>query len=747
MKLEDNVTSIEDVVQSSKSRVSSGYLTGKAVEWRRRLPTVFKDGRTSPSPSVARQRRKETFEAAQAIHGGSEVSHVPGNVGLIDTSLVKCSNSLLVDVMSSSNKFKKSIMPIIYKNNLCEYEASYENMERTISVYYSGGVAGKRKYRRIYRDSCHKTVHVGNRKKKVTRLSVSSCPIPRLVPYNKLMPYIKSIPVGSIYSVYETLCDGLSEENKVQGCYRNLEELLVKLAEFYLSGYTGHTIKWFGEENTFFVSLGGDGAPFGKDDTACAWLVGILNIGRGILSSSENYLLFGANCAESCVPVQRYVKMLVSDIHRIEKSTFSCSYVGSDGPVTVNVKFRIGELPNDMKMVAFLSGELTNSAKFFSSYANVSGDNAKPKDLSASFGVEKGNTWQPWNYSSRLHVAHKVQELKTKLAKQKLSDSAKRSRITTFIASNKSRQEFVPLIGPLVDRIHVEPLHLKNNACALAHRYLLDEVLLLSNISVSIKTFSEVPSNSPLAKYVETMRTMCRLTRLAKQIIKWFNESRSVGKKFTYRFTGKDSRGFLHTFMLLISAVESSAKAGTKEHYTLHVLAYLCLTLRNCVSLFNRVAITAEQVADLEKYCQTYFRINCHFFAHHPTSWTLGNIIPVHVKQMCDKYGMGLALNSMEGREAKHICIGRYCKNTNHKTRWEQVFLHEYVSLLWLRERGYNTSKPVSSVSSRYIPKRYTENPNFCFCGLGKEVEASECVFCGHVLRAKIDEKVRHVAK
>ena len=51
-------------------------------------------------------------------------------------------------------------MPIIYKNNLCEYEASYENMERSISVYYSGGVAGKRKYRRIYRDICHKTVHV-----------------------------------------------------------------------------------------------------------------------------------------------------------------------------------------------------------------------------------------------------------------------------------------------------------------------------------------------------------------------------------------------------------------------------------------------------------------------------------------------------------------------------------------------------------------------------------------------------------
>jgi hypothetical protein len=29
------------------------------------------------------------------------------------------------------------------------------------------------------------------------------------------------------------------------------------------------------------------------------------------------------------------------------------------------VEFRIGELPNDMKMVAYLSGELTNSSTYF----------------------------------------------------------------------------------------------------------------------------------------------------------------------------------------------------------------------------------------------------------------------------------------------------------------------------------------------------------------------------------------------
>ena len=58
------------------------------------------------------------------------------------------------------------------------------------------------------------------------------------------MHFIKSIPVGALYSVSETLCHDLPENDKVQGCYRNLEELLVKLASFYLSGYSGHKVVW-----------------------------------------------------------------------------------------------------------------------------------------------------------------------------------------------------------------------------------------------------------------------------------------------------------------------------------------------------------------------------------------------------------------------------------------------------------------------------------------------------------------------
>ena len=132
--------------------------------------------------------------------------------------------------------------------------------------------------------------------------------------------------------------------------------------------------------------------------------------------------------------------------------------------------------------------------------------------------------------------------------------------------------------------------------------------------------------------------------------------------------------------MYLIDAVEPVAKRGSKRHFTLHVLSYFCITLQNCVSLFCRVVITKENLVELERHCKTFFTLNRLFFAPHPTVWHLGNIVPAHAREMHEKYGMGLALNSMEGREAKHISIARYSHNTCFQKRWEQVFRHEYIS-------------------------------------------------------------------
>jgi hypothetical protein len=46
------------------------------------------------------------------------------------------------------------------------------------------------------------------------------------------MSYINSIDIGKLYSVRDELCGELKEEEKVVGCYRSLEELLLRLVEF-----------------------------------------------------------------------------------------------------------------------------------------------------------------------------------------------------------------------------------------------------------------------------------------------------------------------------------------------------------------------------------------------------------------------------------------------------------------------------------------------------------------------------------
>ena len=149
------------------------------------------------------------------------------------------------------------------------------------------------------------------------------------------------------------------------------------------------------------------------------------------------------------------------------------------------------------------------------------------------------------------------------------------------------------------------------------------------------------------------------------------------------------------------------------------------------------------EIADNISFCTAFF------FSHNPTSWTLGNVVPTHTRQMKSKYSMGLALNSMEGREAKHISIARYSKNTSYKSRWEQIFLHEFVSLFLLRERGYNITKPASAKTScsRYIPKRALAYSDYCSCGLDKEVTADGCDFCLHSFRKTITDKVSKAGK
>ena len=90
-------------------------------------------------------------------------------------------------------------------------------------------------------------------------------------------------------------------------------------------------------------------------------------------------------------------------------------------------------------------------------------------------------------------------------------------------------------------------------------------------------------------------------------------------------------------------------------------------------------------VTALDMHCKKFFRVISLFFgAVTSTTWTIGHAVPVHTAQIFAKFGLGLGLNTMQGREAKHQTILHYCANAMSNQHWETAFRHEFISLLWL---------------------------------------------------------------
>ena len=63
------------------------------------------------------------------------------------------------------------------------------------------------------------------------------------------MARVNQINIGDLYVTYkEVFYQGLSEEYQVNGKFRNLQQILLKMAQFYLSinNYRKDKFDWFG---------------------------------------------------------------------------------------------------------------------------------------------------------------------------------------------------------------------------------------------------------------------------------------------------------------------------------------------------------------------------------------------------------------------------------------------------------------------------------------------------------------------
>ena len=254
--------------------------------------------------------------------------------------------------------------------------------------------------------------------------------------------------------------------------------------------------------------------------------------------------------------------------------------------------------------------------------------------------------------------------------------------------------------------------------------------------------FDQVPSSAPFSRFVNCLQKTAKLPRLAKKVRRWFNETNASGNDFQYRFTGQDSRMFLHNFMLVIDSLKQPADSE-KQIFTLHVFAYICFQLRQIVSIVCRVvSIRLQDITQLKGYCSNLFRACCLFTSSiSPTIWSAGYIIPAHALEVFKKNPLGLNCVSMEERESKHMAIGRYSINTNFSGRWGQIFSHEFVQLIWLRERGFYEEENLQHKQT-YIPKRVT-NGESCFCGFETGPQEQKCHYCSHKYMDQIEKSVK----
>lgn len=728
--IQETAVHVVEDASTTQAQVGRSTFTKRKLEKRKNHPTSLSADNSEEfgSPSAKRscqRRRKETLEMCGEIHAGSSKSKGPALDGLWLTLVKQATPATLVNYVGKSRKMKTKVIGKIVKEDIAIFEESTANKLRSLKVLYSKGLMSKEKYKSV-RLSLSTMSSTGNCKRTGLKF-MPNAPVPKLLPYAKLIDYVNSINIGNVHDFCADFCYNLDDDEKANGAYRDVEEFLVELADMYICLENSNTLELvnFEEPNHFRIAIGADGAPFGKDDEATAWLLSFLNSGERIASVNENFILCGANCSESHPAMLRYAEKLISDLTSIEKSTYILP--GSK----TKVKFSVELVPSDMKWVSTFSGELSNAAHYFSPFGNVSEDDKCI--VNGSLGPGDDCTWKPWVYAERLAVASKVNAKKEELAQSKLAESTKRTKLLAYIKSLKSRQEFVPYLQQLVDKVYAEPLHCANNAWQQLHEIMLSHANDKSGLPSTFTDPSKLPE-CPLASHLATLKEI-RASRLYKKVRKWISQGRKGS--LSYRFTGKETKLLSQKFMCLVKAI-SSQQDTPLQCLMVNTFAFVGLQLRNATSRFTRICIDATVLQELKNSCRNYFNA-CSILLDKvtPTVWTVGYAIPFHAELLFKKFGFGLGINSMQGREAKHIRISQFSKHATLTTRWTSVLKHDYVTSVWLRKQDPSTVE-YHKCKEIYEPKE-TNAHGFCCCGQQTKPGSHKCELCSSDIFSAIE--------
>lgn len=267
------------------------------------------------------RRKKKTLAALKPIHcaSSSNTSSLQEKAvqdGLWTTLIGTTPKPAIAEYISTSKVCMNEVLPKIFKSKVDKYVKSDANNIRSMRVLYEGGLISKQKYTSIRNSSDIVKQSDDGSLRNLKSEIMQGCEIPKIIPYKTLMSHIKNVDIGEVLGL-EILAERFSTE-AVSGVYRPLKPFLLKLADLYLLLHEKKPcLHWFNEEKSvFYVAVGADGAPFGKDDTATAYLVSFINLLQRVQSCNDNHLLLGANCEEDHVLMKHYSTHLAAEIRR-----------------------------------------------------------------------------------------------------------------------------------------------------------------------------------------------------------------------------------------------------------------------------------------------------------------------------------------------------------------------------------------------------------------------------------------------
>lgn len=695
------------------------------------------------SHNTASKRRKLTVNAATKIHSCSKSPDASSKTatlnGLWNTFVSYANNKDIVKLCSNSRKINTLVVPNIVNDSVANFERSTKNYERSVSVIYRGGIISKRKYNEL-RSSEMFEFDIHTKKRRRTEFK-QGCKVPSLVPYKDVMKFISEQNIGTLHNIPQASAASETEKESedvvqnllplVPGYFIDLQERLLQMANLYLhiESHRPNFLTWFGKEKgNFLVAIGADGAPFGKANEACAWLVSFLNVLERVSSPYDNFLICGGNCAEDHPSMIDYGKLLRSQISILENQVFTVK--------GQQVRFTFKLLPSDMKWLSKFSGELSNAATYPNPFANVTQKDLKERGHTLGTGAQ--DKWKPWSYNFRMQVAKKVAQFKKTQRKPTNASQTQtlHTKVCQFIANLKSRQEYEPILGPLVQNAKSDSLHVGNNCWGHWHKRLFTKVMEYAKVGTNVKTVFQLPENNASRKYLKTLRFKMKCKKLYNKVLRWFKEKRK-NCDFEFRFTGEETKKFCNGFMYLTEDLvgEGSDIEQPQNLFALS-MARMGLHLRNGLSLAVRVSdIKKEDLPKLEEDCRLYFNLASIFHTTNVSVWTMGHCVPFHTRQLIEDLGVGLGINSMQGREAKHQQLASFAEFSLVKNRWDKVFRHEHMSLFWLREQN-PLNDNYSKCKDNYIPQRCYTN-EYCFCGIAFSSNG-KCKYCQSALSKEI---------